>query len=72
MSTIQESIELRQASAKRPAYSPLEAYWNAFQEWRDRERLRVPLCPPIESELTDTGKPPSGNRTSGVHPHEER
>jgi hypothetical protein len=61
MSTIQESIELRRASAKRRAYSPLEAYWNAFQEWRERERLRTPLCPPAESELADTGKPPSEN-----------
>ena len=61
MSTIQESIELRQASAKRRAYSPLEAYWNAFQEWRERERLRAPLCQPTESELTDTGKPPPEN-----------
>lgn len=61
MGTIQESIELRQASAKRRAYSPLEAYWNAFQEWRERERLQAPLCPPTESGLTDTGKPPSEN-----------
>jgi hypothetical protein len=61
MSTIHESIELRQATAKRQAYSPLEAYWNAFQEWRERERLRAQLCQPAESEPTEIGKPSSAN-----------
>ena len=55
MSTIHGTTELGPASAKRQVYSPLEAYWNAFQEWRKRERLRSELCRLTESELADIG-----------------
>ena len=55
MSTIQDTIELRPATAKRQVYSPLEAYWNAFQEWRKRGKLRTELCHLTDSELADIG-----------------
>jgi uncharacterized protein YjiS (DUF1127 family) len=55
MSTIQGSTELRPATAKRQVYSPLEAYWNAFQEWRKRVKLRTELCRLTDSELADIG-----------------
>jgi len=55
MSTIQGSTELGPATAKRQVYSPLEAYWNAFQEWRKREKLRTELCRLTDSEIADIG-----------------
>ena len=55
MSTIHGTTELGPASAKRQVYSPLETYWNAFQEWRKRERLRTQLCRLTDSELVDIG-----------------
>ena len=55
MSTIQETTELRPATAKRQVYSPLEAYWNAFQAWRKREKLRTELCRLTDNELADIG-----------------
>ncbi|MCK1516383.1 DUF1127 domain-containing protein [Bradyrhizobium sp. 190] len=55
MSTIQETTEVRPATAKRQVYSPLEAYWNAFQAWRKREKLRTELCRLTDSELEDIG-----------------
>jgi uncharacterized protein YjiS (DUF1127 family) len=55
MSTIQGPTELRPATAKRQVYSPLEAYWNAFQEWRKSEKLRTELCRLTDSELADIG-----------------
>ena len=55
MSTIQETTELGPATAKRQVYSPLEAYWNTFQEWRKRERQRTQLCRLTDSELLDIG-----------------
>ena len=55
MSTIQETTELGPATAKRQVYSPLEACWNAFQEWRKRERVRTQLCRLTDSELLDIG-----------------
>jgi uncharacterized protein YjiS (DUF1127 family) len=55
MSTIHEATEPRQAAAKRQVYSPLELYWDAFQQWRKRERLRTQLCRLTERELTDIG-----------------
>ena len=39
MSTIRETTELGPVTARRQVYSPLETYWNAFQEWRKRRRL---------------------------------
>ena len=55
MSTINGTTELRPATAKRQVYSPFETYWNAFQEWRKRERLRIQLCRLTDSELADIG-----------------
>ena len=55
MSTIQGTTELGPATAKRQVYSPLDACWNAFQEWRKREKLRTELCRLTDSELADIG-----------------
>jgi len=56
MSTIYGTARLGPATAERRAvYSPLEAYWNAFQDWRKRERLRTQLCRLTDSELMDIG-----------------
>jgi len=55
MSTIHGTTELGPATAKRQVYSPLETYWNAFQEWRKRKRLRTQLCRLTDSELVDIG-----------------
>jgi uncharacterized protein YjiS (DUF1127 family) len=55
MSTIHGTAGLGPATAKRQVYSPLETYWNAFQEWRKRERLRTQLCRLTDSELVDIG-----------------
>ena len=55
MSTIQGTTELGPATARRQVYSPLEAYWNAFQEWRKREKLRTELCRLTDCELEDIG-----------------
>jgi len=55
MSTIHGTTELGPASAKRQVYSPLETYWNAFQEWRKRQRLRATLCDLNDRELQDIG-----------------
>ena len=55
MSTILGTTELGPASAKRQVYTPLETYWNAFQEWRKRQRLRATLCDLSDRELMDIG-----------------
>ena len=55
MSTIHAPTELGPATARRQIYSPLEAYWNAFQEWRKRQRLRATLCDLNDRELMDIG-----------------
>jgi uncharacterized protein YjiS (DUF1127 family) len=55
MSTIHGITELGPATAKRQVYSPLEAYWNAFQEWRKRKKLRTQLSHLTDSELMDIG-----------------
>ncbi len=55
MSTIHRTIELRPATPQLQVYSPLEKYWNAFQEWRKREKLRTRLCRLTDSELADIG-----------------
>jgi uncharacterized protein YjiS (DUF1127 family) len=55
MSTIQGTTELGPTTAKRQVHSPLEAYWNAFQEWRKRERQRSELYRLTDSELMDIG-----------------
>jgi uncharacterized protein YjiS (DUF1127 family) len=55
MSTIHGTSEFRPATARRLQYSPLEAYWNAFREWRKRKRLRATLDDLSDRELTDIG-----------------
>ena len=55
MSTIRETTELGPVTARRQVYSPLETYWNAFQEWRKRRRLRANLCDLSDRELMDIG-----------------
>ena len=55
MSTIHETTELGPATARRQVYSPLETYWNAFQEWRKRRRLLANLCDLSDRELMDIG-----------------
>ena len=55
MSTIHVPTKLGPATARRPVYSPLEAYWNAFQEWRKREKRRTELCHLTDGELMDIG-----------------
>jgi len=55
MSTINGTTELGPATAKRQYYSPLEAYWDIFWEWRKRERLRTELRRLTDDELMDIG-----------------
>lgn len=55
MSTIRATTELRTVTARRQVYSPLEAYWNAFQEWRKRRRLLANLSDLSDRELVDIG-----------------
>jgi uncharacterized protein YjiS (DUF1127 family) len=56
MSTIHEITKLQHpATAKRQVYSPLEAYWDAFQVWRKRRRLQTELYRLTDSELMDIG-----------------
>jgi uncharacterized protein YjiS (DUF1127 family) len=55
MSTIRETTELGPVTARRQVHSPLETYWNAFQEWRKRRRLLANLCDLSDRELLDIG-----------------
>ena len=55
MSTIHGTTELGPVSARRQVYSPLETYWNAFQERRKRQRLLANLCDLSDRELMDIG-----------------
>ena len=55
MSTIHGITERGPATAKRQVYSPFEEYWNAFLEWRKRNRMRTQLCHLTDSELADIG-----------------
>ena len=55
MSTIHGATEFGPATARRQYYSPLEAYWDAFREWRKRERLRTQLHRLTDGELMDIG-----------------
>ncbi len=56
MSTINEITKLQNpATANRQVYSPLEAYWKAFQERRKRRRLQTELCRLTDGELMDIG-----------------
>ena len=55
MSTIHGSTEFGPATERRQYYSPLDAYWDAFREWRKRERLRTQLHRLTDGELMDIG-----------------
>jgi uncharacterized protein YjiS (DUF1127 family) len=56
MSTTYGATGLGRAAAKRQVYySPLEKYWDAFLEWRKRQRLRATLCDLSDRELMDIG-----------------
>ncbi|NOJ45999.1 DUF1127 domain-containing protein [Bradyrhizobium archetypum] len=55
MNTIHGTTEPGPATARRQVYSPLETYWNAFQEWRKRQRLRANLSDLSDRELMDIG-----------------
>jgi uncharacterized protein YjiS (DUF1127 family) len=55
MSTIRWTTELGPVTARRQVYSPLETYWNGFQEWRKRRRLMANLCDLSDRELMDIG-----------------
>jgi uncharacterized protein YjiS (DUF1127 family) len=55
MSMIHGATGLGPATAKRQVYSPLEAYWNAFQAWRKRRRVLLDLCDLSDRELMDIG-----------------
>jgi uncharacterized protein YjiS (DUF1127 family) len=55
MSTIHGTTKFGPATARRQFYSPLEAYWDAFREWRKRGKLRTQLCRLTDSELMDIG-----------------
>ena len=55
MSTIHETTELRQVTARRQVFSPLEIYWAAFKEWRKRARLQADLTDLSDHELMDIG-----------------
>lgn len=54
MSTIHGTDGLGPATSKRQVYSPLEAYWIAFQEWRNCESQRTQLCRRTDSDLADS------------------
>jgi|EndMetStandDraft_2_1072991.scaffolds.fasta_scaffold22905_4 uncharacterized protein YjiS (DUF1127 family) len=57
MSTVHEISKWHQQSANtgRAAYSPLEAYWNAFKIWRKRRMLQTELSSLTDRELIDIG-----------------
>ena len=55
MSTLHGITELGPATAKRQVYSPFEQYWNAFLEWRKRNRLHTQLRHLTDAELADIG-----------------
>jgi uncharacterized protein YjiS (DUF1127 family) len=46
---------VRTDNGKATVLQPLEAYWDAFCEWRKRERLRAQLCRLTDGELMDIG-----------------
>ncbi|KRQ94095.1 hypothetical protein CQ12_21050 [Bradyrhizobium jicamae] len=55
MTTINAITEVGPATAKPQFYSSFEKYWNAFLEWRQRDRLRAQLCHLTDKELADIG-----------------
>lgn len=56
MSTIHDATELGQTTASTlNVYGLLKGYWAAFQERRERARLRTVLCGLSDLELRDIG-----------------
>jgi uncharacterized protein YjiS (DUF1127 family) len=55
VSSIHRTTELGPAIARRQVYSPLEIYWDAFLEWRRRQKLRSQYYRLSDSELIDIG-----------------
>jgi uncharacterized protein YjiS (DUF1127 family) len=56
MSTIISRTGFAQTTGStRRAFSLFNRYWDAFQEWRKRERLRADLCSLNDRELQDVG-----------------
>ena len=56
MSTIHEITKPQHpATTNGQTYSPLEAYWKAFQEWRRRRRSLANLRDLTDRELMDIG-----------------
>jgi uncharacterized protein YjiS (DUF1127 family) len=56
MSTIRGATELGQMTASTPnVHGLLKGYWAAFQERRERARLRTVLCDLSDLELRDIG-----------------
>jgi uncharacterized protein YjiS (DUF1127 family) len=56
MNTTHGATGLGQATvAARPVSSLFERFWNAFQERRKREKLRVDLCDLSDRALVDIG-----------------
>ena len=70
MSTIHGITELGPATAKRQVYSPLETYWNAFQEWRKRRRLMANLCDLSDRELVIWNSSSSHNMIARISTEE--
>ena len=56
MSTTYGAAGLGQTAAStRPVSSFFKGYWDAFQEWRERQRLQATLYDLSDRELTDIG-----------------
>ena len=55
MSTIPGTPECRPTPAGRQYYSPLEAYWDAFRAWRQREGARRRLRRLTDGEGVNIG-----------------
>ena len=55
MSTTYGATGLGQAAAQPAGLSLFKIYWDAFQEWRKRQRLRATLCDLSDRELMDIG-----------------
>ena len=56
MSTAHSAAEFGQTTAStRRAYSFFGSHWDAFQEWRKRQRLRADLSCLNDFELQDIG-----------------
>jgi uncharacterized protein YjiS (DUF1127 family) len=55
MSTAHGATDLGQTTASTRRVNSFRSYWNAFQDWRKRERLRADLSYLNDFELQDIG-----------------